>query len=84
MISKFKSEYLTSYPHFQVQKEQIYNAFYKLTNANQQMSAYIYDVVRASVPRMNLDDVFEAKEEIAQSIKEELTKAMNAYGFLIL
>ena len=33
---------------------------------------------------MNLDDVFEAKEEIASSIKDELTKAMNAYGFSIL
>ena len=33
---------------------------------------------------MNLDDVFEAKEEIAGNIKEELSKAMSGYGFSIL
>ena len=68
----------------QVQRDAVYDAFYKLTNSYTQISSYIFDVVRASVPKMNLDDVFEAKEEIAHTIKEELTKSMTGYGFLIL
>lgn len=69
---------------YQVQKESVYDAFYKLTNPTQQISSYIYDVVRASVPKLNLDDVFESKEEIAGGIKAELTKSMGTYGFLII
>ena len=68
----------------QVQRDAVYDAFYKLTNTHTQISSYIFDVVRASVPKMNLDDVFEAKEEIAHTIKEELTKSMSGYGFIIL
>ena len=30
----------------QVQKESVYDAFYKLTNPHQQISSYIFDVVR--------------------------------------
>lgn len=69
---------------YQVQKDSVWDAFYKLTDSRQQISSYIFDVVRASVPKMNLDDVFEAKEEIAHTIKEELAKAMTGYGFLII
>eukprot|EP00775_Hariotina_reticulata_P002839 gene2839-3132_t len=69
---------------YQVRKEQIYDAFYKLTNSHSQISSYVYDVVRASVPKMKLDEVFLEKEAIALSIKEELTKSMGAFGFDIL
>lgn len=44
--------------------------FYKLTNSHSQISSYVFDVVRASVPKLNLDDVFLEKEAIARSIQE--------------
>eukprot|EP00879_Flechtneria_rotunda_P000637 GHRR01000750.1.p1 GENE.GHRR01000750.1~~GHRR01000750.1.p1 ORF type:complete len:298 (+),score=108.21 GHRR01000750.1:178-1071(+) len=69
---------------YQVRKEQIYDAFYKLTNSHSQISSYVFDVVRASVPKLRLDDVFLEKEAIARSIKEELTKSMSNFGFDIL
>lgn len=69
---------------YQVQKENVYDAFYKLTDSRQQISSYIFDVVRATVPKMNLDDVFVEKEEIAKDIKDELTKSMGSYGYLII
>lgn len=69
---------------FQVQKESLWDAFYKLTDVRQQLSSYIFDVVRATVPKMNLDDVFIEKEEIARDIKDELTKSMTSYGYLII
>ena len=36
----------------------------------------MFDVVRSTVPKMNLDDVFTSKEEIAQDVKEQLKKSM--------
>ncbi|KAI8463196.1 MAG: flagellar associated protein [Monoraphidium minutum] len=59
-------------------------AFYKLTNSHSQISSYVFDVVRSSVPKLSLDDVFLEKEAIASSIREELTKSMSSFGFNIL
>lgn len=59
-------------------------AFYKLTNSHQQISSYVFDVVRSTVPKMNLDDVFTEKRAIALSIKQELTKSMAMFGYDIL
>jgi len=61
-----------------------YDAFYKLTDARSQITAYIFDVVRATVPKMNLDDVFTLKEEIANDVKEQLKKAMDSFGYQIV
>ena len=50
---------------YQVVQESIYDAFYRLTNARAQITAYVFDVVRAIVPKSNLDDVFLTKEEVS-------------------
>ncbi|KAK6118317.1 hypothetical protein DH2020_047888 [Rehmannia glutinosa] len=60
------------------------DAFYKLSNTRAQIQAYVFDVIRASVPRLELDSVFEQKNEIAKAVEEELEKAMSAYGFEIV
>lgn len=44
----------------------------------------MYDVVRATLPRMNLDEAFESKDEIAHAIKTSLAASMGDYGFSIL
>ncbi|KAK9925132.1 hypothetical protein M0R45_033469 [Rubus argutus] len=69
---------------FRVLPEKVEDAFYKLTNANAQIQAYVFDVIRASVPRLELDAVFEQKSDIAKAVKEQLEKAMSAYGFEIV
>lgn len=69
---------------YQVIVDQVYDAFYKLTNVHQQITAYVFDVVRSTVPKIKLDDVFETKEEIALAVKEELTKSMHDFGYSIL
>ena len=56
----------------------------KLTDAQSQIRSYVFDVVRATVPKMNLDDVFTSKEEIAVAVKSELTKSMAGFGFSII
>lgn len=60
------------------------DAFYKLSNTRSQIQAYVFDVIRASVPKLHLDDAFEQKDEIARAVEEELEKAMSAYGFEIV
>jgi regulator of protease activity HflC (stomatin/prohibitin superfamily) len=63
-----------------VLRDNIYDAFYKLENATDQITSYIFDVVRAEVPKMRLDDVFVRKDDIAVAIKRELDEAMSDYG----
>ncbi|GMY20431.1 hypersensitive-induced response protein 1-like [Fagus crenata] len=60
------------------------DAFYKLSNTKAQIQSYVFDVIRASVPKLELDSVFEQKNEIAKAVEEELEKAMSAYGFEIV
>ncbi|KNA14364.1 hypothetical protein SOVF_108080 [Spinacia oleracea] len=60
------------------------DAFYKLSNTRAQIQAYVFDVIRATVPKLNLDDVFEQKNEIARAVEDELEKAMSAYGYEIV
>ncbi|KAJ0042341.1 hypothetical protein Pint_17276 [Pistacia integerrima] len=59
------------------------DAFYELQNPKEQIQAYVFDVVRALVPRMTLDELFEQKGEVAKSVLEELEKVMGAYGYSI-
>jgi len=65
-------------------KEKIYDAFYKLENPQEQITAFVFDVIRAEVPKMRLDEVFERKDDIAIAIRRELTEAMNTYGYGII
>ncbi|XP_004508773.1 hypersensitive-induced response protein-like protein 1 [Cicer arietinum] len=60
------------------------DAFYKLSNTRSQIQAYVFDVIRGTVPKLNLDDAFEQKNEIAKAVEDELEKAMSAYGYEIV
>jgi regulator of protease activity HflC (stomatin/prohibitin superfamily) len=65
-------------------KERVYAAHYLLVNPREQMKAYVYDSIRASLCHMTLDHAFESKEEISLSLKSHLQDIMNHYGFTIL
>ncbi len=69
---------------FQVIRDKVYDAFYKLQNPHDQITSYVFDVVRAEVPKMKLDDVFERKDDIAIAVKTELNDAMIDYGYDII
>ena len=69
---------------FLIRPGHVYDAFYKLQNPHEQITAFIFDVVRAEVPKMILDDVFEKKEEIALAIQRDLKEAMLNYGYDII
>jgi regulator of protease activity HflC (stomatin/prohibitin superfamily) len=69
---------------YKVIKEKVYDAFYKLDYPHEQITSYVFDVVRAEVPKMKLDDVFVKKDDIALAVKAELNDAMSDYGFDII
>mgnify|MGYP006096206333 CR=1 FL=1 len=61
-----------------------FEAFYRLDNAEQQITAYVFDVVRARVPLLSLDNLFEKKDEIADAVKSELDDIMVQFGYGII
>jgi regulator of protease activity HflC (stomatin/prohibitin superfamily) len=69
---------------YKVVADKVYDAFYKLDYPHDQITSYVFDVVRAEVPKMKLDDVFVKKDDIALAVKAELNDAMMDYGFDII
>ena len=69
---------------YKVIREKVYDAFYKLDYPHDQITSYVFDVVRAEVPKMKLDDVFVRKDDIAIAVKSELNDAMMEYGYDII
>lgn len=74
---------LVSVQYF-VQAEKVYEAFYRLRDSSKQITSFVFDVVRARVPKIKLDDVFEKKDEIADAVKNELEEVMDDFGYNIL
>ena len=62
----------------------IYKSYYELEDVRGQINSYLFDVVRAEVPKMELDEVFEKKDEIAKAIKKELGEAIGDFGYDII
>jgi regulator of protease activity HflC (stomatin/prohibitin superfamily) len=69
---------------YQILQDKVYDAYYRLQNPHEQLTAYIFDLVRAEIPKMILDDVFEKKDEIAIAVKNDLKEAMLDYGYDIV
>ncbi|WP_435260947.1 SPFH domain-containing protein [Tenacibaculum sp. nBUS_03] len=69
---------------YKVIKDKVYDSFYKLDYPHDQITSYVFDVVRAEVPKMKLDDVFVKKDDIAIAVKSELNEAMMTYGYDII
>ena len=69
---------------YKVIRDKVYEAFYKLEYPHDQITSYVFDVVRAEVPKLKLDDVFIKKDDIAIAVKRELQEAMLDYGYDII
>lgn len=64
--------------------EKAVDAFYRLQNPQEQITAYVFDTVRARVPAVNLDQLFEMKDDIANAVKTELDTVMDDFGYGIV
>lgn len=56
-------------------------AYYMLSNHEQQIVAYVQDNVRSSVANMDLDDSFSSKDTIARNVAVSLRDNMAEYGW---
>lgn len=68
---------------YQVNPDKVREAFYKLEDPEEQIESYVFDIVRAEVPRKTLDDLFLSKDDISEAVQASLQKVMDEYGFII-
>jgi regulator of protease activity HflC (stomatin/prohibitin superfamily) len=69
---------------FKVGKGRVKDAYYSMDNPRNQISSFIFDDVRAEVPRLDLDDVFAKKEDIALAVQQNIHESMKEYGYDII
>jgi len=69
---------------FRVITESAYDAYYRLSDPRGQIQSYVFDVVRSTVPRMELDEAFASKATIAEATLNQLESVMKDYGYEIL
>lgn len=69
---------------YYVLPSKVVDAFYKLQDPQAQITSFVFDTVRARVPSMILDDLFEKKDDIAQAVKSELDAVMDDFGYGIV
>lgn len=68
---------------YQVNPDKVREAYYKLEDPQEQIESYVFDIVRAEVPRKTLDDLFLSKDDISEAVQKSLQKVMDEYGFII-
>lgn len=76
--------YLEISVQYRVWVERAYDAYYRLTDASVQIRTHVYDVIRSTVPRMDLNQVFATKTEIADTVFTKLQSVMKDFGFEIV
>ena len=69
---------------YRVIGSKVYEAFYELDDPHGQIASYIFDEVRAEVPKLGLDDVFGKKDDIALAVRDNISSQMDQYGYKIV
>ncbi len=69
---------------YHVIPNKVVDAFYRLQNPQAQITSFVFDTVRARVPNVILDDLFQMKDDIASAVKTELDQVMDDFGYGIL
>ena len=68
---------------YRVLVDRAYDAYYRLTDPRNQIQSYVFDVVRSTVPKMELDEAFASKADIAAAVLDQLKDVMTDYGYEI-
>lgn len=69
---------------YKISRDSIKEAYYSLENSRNQIASYVFDDVRAEVPKLELDDVFAKKEDIAIAVQQNISESMQEYGYVII
>jgi regulator of protease activity HflC (stomatin/prohibitin superfamily) len=65
------------------QDESVKNSVYELSDFSQQIQSYVFNEIRAEVPKKLLDEVYENKEDIEKAVKSQLSESLEKYGYVI-
>jgi regulator of protease activity HflC (stomatin/prohibitin superfamily) len=68
---------------FRVLLESAYDAYYRLSDPRGQIQSYVFDVVRSTVPKMELDEAFASKAEIASATLDQLKDVMKVCSLFV-
>lgn len=68
---------------YRADPDAIKDAVYKLSNPIEQMESYIYDVVRSTIPKLPIDEVFSKKEEIQTDINAAVKCKIKEFGYIL-
>merc|ERR1719203_2177594 len=69
---------------YRIDKKRIKQAVFDITNPEAQIEASVDNVVRSSVPAMDLDAAYENKETLREQILVSVSAMMGQYGYSIL
>ena len=69
---------------YEITKLAVKEAYYSLDSPKNQIASYIFDDVRAEVPKLELDDVFAKKDDIAIAVQRNIAMSMEKYGYSII
>ena len=69
---------------YKIMPDRVHDAYYKLTDHQAQIRSYVYDVIRSSLPRLDLDDAFSQKDHIVNEVQQQISHQMEEYGYVIV
>lgn len=67
-----------------VDEHAVVEAYYRLSDPEEQIRSYVFDTVRSALSSLTLDTAFESKDDIATTVEERLSRSMAEYGFRIV
>ena len=68
---------------YRIEPQNTEKAFFSLEDPNKQIDSYIENVVRAKVPKMRLDELFESQDDICTDVLTCLSDKMKTHGYRI-
>ena len=70
--------------HYQVDPAKVKEAYYSLVDPVRQLTSYVEDAIRSSLPKYTLDESFEREDDIASDVHKQLSEEMGKFGYVII
>ena len=68
---------------YQTNSTHLFESFYSLTSPTRVLTTHIHDIIRSTLPQLDLDDIFSSQDSIALELHRSLNGNMNQYGYII-
>ena len=68
---------------YQTNATHLFNSFYSLQSPTRQITSHTHDILRSTLPQLELDDIFSSQDSIAFELHNSLNDIMNEYGYVV-